>query len=397
MRSDGGPRSTAASMTPDQLLERIARWEDLHTEFKRSATDANELAKDVACFANTDGGQLVIGVAESREIVGVKDVDGLLLRVDDVAYQRCRPPVTIVPEVLDIGGRRVVIVNVPKGDQRPYATASGQYYVRSGSRCRQASREELLRLFQAARSLFYDEQPIPTLTLGDLDLDAVQRYLTSTEREELSDDVPRLLRAWGLYDGNSPTVGGLVLFGRQPQDALESAKVVVAAFAGTDTGDDLRDRKDIGGGLFEIIGQVETFLNLHLPTAHQIRGFEPERVPEVPSEALRESLVNALVHRDYTIPAPVRVFVLADRVEVHTPGRPPNTVDAEAMRAGVHVPRNPHIYSRVADAALATRAGTGIRRIARLLRETGNRTLGITISTAEVVLVLPRLHANGEA
>jgi predicted HTH transcriptional regulator len=86
----------------------------------------------------------------------------------------------------------------------------------------------------------------------------------------------------------------------------------------------------------------------------------------------------------------VRVFVLRDRVEVHSPGRPPNSVDAEAMRAGVHVTRNPHIYSRVADAALATRAGTGIRRISRLLRQASGAELGIDISDAEVVLTLPR-------
>jgi predicted HTH transcriptional regulator len=103
-----------------------------------------------------------------------------------------------------------------------------------------------------------------------------------------------------------------------------------------------------------------------------------------------QATVNALVHRDYTIPGPVRVFVLADRVEVRSPGRPPNSVDDAAMRAGVHVPRNPHIYSRVAAAQLATRAGTGILRIARLLREQSGRELGIAISDAEVALILPR-------
>ena len=100
--------------------------------------------------------------------------------------------------------------------------------------------------------------------------------------------------------------------------------------------------------------------------------------------------MNALVHRDYTIPGPVRIFVLDDRVEVRSPGRPPNSVDADAMRAGVHVPRNPHIYSRVAAAQLATRAGTGIARISRLLREHSGRRLGIEISEAQVILTLPR-------
>jgi ATP-dependent DNA helicase RecG len=119
-------------------------------------------------------------------------------------------------------------------------------------------------------------------------------------------------------------------------------------------------------------------------------GFEKEKREEIPMAALREAVVNALVHRDYTITGPTRVFVLSDRVEVRSPGRPPNSVDAEAMRAGVHVTRNPHIYSMVVVAELATRAGTGIRRIARLLKEANGTDLGIAISDAEVALTLPR-------
>lgn len=150
-----------------------------------------------------------------------------------------------------------------------------------------------------------------------------------------------------------------MLFGRRPQEHLEASRVVVAAFPEVDPGDDLSDRKDVAGGLGEVLERVQVFLNLHLPTAHVISGFEPEHRPEVPPAALREAVVNALVHRDYTIGGPVRVFVVRDRVEVHSPGRPPNSVDVNAMRAGAHVPRNPHIYARVADIQLATRGGHG--------------------------------------
>lgn len=243
---------------------------------------------------------------------------------------------------------------------------------------------------------FYDGQPIASTALSDLDTAAVRRYLVSSGREDVADDLPRLLRAWRLVDGSSPTVAGVVLFGLRPQQVLESARVVVASFSGAGIGDDLLDGKDLTGGLFDVVRQIERFLDLHLGAPRTGRGFEPERVPEIPRLALREAVVNALVHRDYSIPTPVRVFVLADRVEVHTPGRPHSTVDVEAMRAGVHVPRNPYIYSRVADAQFATGAGTGIRRMVRLLRESGDRELGIAISEAEVVLSLPRPRHNGE-
>jgi len=382
-------------MTPDELRARILRWEGPHTEFKESIRSNLDLAERLVCFANSDGGQLVVGVAKDRTVVGVADTDALMLRVDDVAFNSCTPPVTVVPETVVLDGSQVVVLNVPKGDQRPYATRSGQYYVRSGARCRQASSAELLRLFQASKALFYDEQVMPRFDLTDLDLDAVVRYADDTGRDDIGEDLPRLLHAWRLVEGDSPTVGGMLLFGRRPQAALESARVVVGAVAGDDIGGDFIDRKDLEGSLFDLIAGIASFLNVHLRTAHQIRGFAPERREEIPSTALREAVVNALVHRDYTIPGATRVFVLSDRVEVRSPGRTPNSVDAEAMRAGVHVTRNPHIYSRVADLQLATRAGSGIRRIARLLREHSGAELGIAISDAEVMLTLPRPRTVG--
>jgi ATP-dependent DNA helicase RecG len=377
-------------MTPDELRERILRWEDSHTDFKREVSRNEELAKDLVCFANGDGGQIIIGVDEGRNVVGVPDADALMLRIDDVAFNRCSPPLIVAPEMVMLNEKSVVVLNVPKGDQRPYATSDGRYYVRSGARCRPASRDQMLRMFQATESLFYDEQPLSRLGISDLDLDAVSRHLADAQELDLGEDLPRLLRAWRLYGGEYPTVGGVVLFGRRPQDTLESSRVVVGALSGVDLGGDFIDRKDLSGGLFDIIEQISTFLRLHLRTGHAIAGFEREKQEEIPFAALREAAVNALVHRDYTIQGPVRIFVLADRVEVRSPGRPPNSVDAEAMRAGVHVPRNPHIYSRVAAAQLATRAGTGVLRIARLLRENSGQSLDIKISDAEVSLILPR-------
>jgi ATP-dependent DNA helicase RecG len=286
---------------------------------------------DIACFANTDGGQLIFGVSDDGTVVGVDNVGALLDRIDDVAFSRCRPPVTVVPEVLSLGGHDVVVVNVVKGDQRPYSTEQGRCYVRSARRCRQASREELLRLFQATESLFYDEQPLLRTSLADLNNDDIDRYLEGLRQELADDDVTRLFRNWRLTDGRHATVAGIVLFGREPQAVLPSTGVVVAAFPGEDSSADPIDLKGLRGGFFDVLEDIERFLNLYVAARHHIVGFEPERHEDVPKAALREAVVNALVHRDYTVPGPVRVFVLADRVEIHTPGRPPNSVDILSM------------------------------------------------------------------
>ncbi len=250
---------------------------------------------------------------------------------------------------------------------------------------------ELRGLYQASESFYYDEKPLPRLAIGDLDLDAFDLYLADTLQEDLHDSREQLLVNWRLLSrSGAPTIAGMVLFGRHPQRHLPFAQINAARFPGTDSSYDPSDRKDLGGRLLDVIDQAARFVDLHLPLPHRIRDFEPEPQPELPKTAIREAIVNAVAHRDYTIHGPVRLFVFDDRIEIHAPGKPPNTVDEAAMRAGVHVVRNPTIYARLADAGLTTRAGTGIRRMIRLAREATGREVKIEVASFEMVVALPR-------
>jgi ATP-dependent DNA helicase RecG len=376
-----------------ELQQRVQKWEDLHTEFKQWPVHPDDLAASFVAFANTDGGQLVLGVTEAREIQGIENPDRVAREVDNVATNNCEPPITVIQEtVRSEDGRTVVVVNVPKGDMRPYRTNRGVFFVRTSSGRRQASREELLRLFQATESLYYDEPPLLRCSLEDLDLGSFEYFLRETGQSHVGEngDQERLLTNWSLISGSHPTVAGILLFGRDPQRHLPYAQINAARFPGDDSSFDPLDRKDLTGRLLEVIDQAERFLYLHLPVPHEIRGFEPEPKPELPREALREAIINAVAHRDYTVRGPIRIFIFDDRIEIHTPGRPPNGVNADAMRAGVHVVRNPAIYARLSDAGLVTRAGTGIRRMIRLVREATGRDVEIQVSDFEVLLTIPR-------
>lgn len=379
-------------MNSEELEQRVANWEDLRTEFKLQAIHPDELSAAIAGFANAEGGELIIGVSNDKQIVGVGDTDRLAQFVDMVAFNNCRPPISTVLDIVEYKQRPVLVVHIPKGDQRPYSTSRGIYYIRTSSGRQQATREELLRLFQATESMFYDETPLLRLDLSAIDMDAVQQFLKDTSKTAGAAELPpeRLLRAWRLVYEGHPTIAGLLLFGRSPQDHLPYAQVNAARIPGTDATHDPADRKDLTGRLLDVLDQSMRFLNLHLPTPHRIRGLEPEPQPELPAEALREALVNALAHRDYTVRGPIRLFVFDDRVEFHSPGRAPNTVDEEAMRAGTHVVRNPHIYARFSDAGLVTGAGTGIPRIVRLVRQAINMDVQIAARDFEVLLTLPR-------
>ena len=163
-------------MNAAELRARVARGADLHTEFKLWPVGPGELAEVLVAFANTDGGQLFLGIADDRRIAGVDDPDTVTRGVDDAALNNCDPPVTVVQEVLlpeEADGAAVVVVNVPKGTMRPYKTQRGDhFYVKTSSGRRRASREELLRLFQAGSGIRRIVRLVRQATGRDIELQA---------------------------------------------------------------------------------------------------------------------------------------------------------------------------------------------------------------------------------
>ncbi|MBI4605461.1 MAG: ATP-binding protein, partial [Planctomycetes bacterium] len=156
-------------MKAGELEARVRGGENLTTEFKAAAIHPDQLAASIVAFANTSGGAIVFGIEDDGKIVGLEDVDDVAKTVDNVSRLNCLPPVTVVQELLEVQGKRVLVVQVPKGDDRPYSTNRGVHYVRTFSGKRQASREELLRIFQATQSLLYDEQQVVSADLSALD------------------------------------------------------------------------------------------------------------------------------------------------------------------------------------------------------------------------------------
>ncbi|MEA3340283.1 MAG: ATP-binding protein [Chloroflexota bacterium] len=384
-------------MNLQELQRRIETWENLHTEFKQQLIRPADLARTLVAFANTDGGQLILGVTEERAIVGLDDADAVMRNVDNVAYNNCEPPLTIVQEtVATADGQPVVVVNIPKGSQRPYRASSG-YYIRTTSGRRQASRQELLRLFQSTASLYYDERPILRATIKHLVAETFEQFFEETRGQtwySLGLSFERALVNLSLareVDGDLyPTLAGLLFFARRPQQFIPHAYITALRFPGTSIDLDPSDQKRIEGPMQTMLEDAMRFLNVHLPTPHRIKGLEPEALHELPADALREALVNALAHRDYTIQGPVRVFIFDDRVEIRSPGDLPNTVTLEALTLGIHVLRNPTLYNLFLRVGLVTDAGSGIpRMIARVRRATGKPPT-LKLEGNEFVVVLPR-------
>ena len=251
-------------------------------------------------------------------------------------------------------------------------------------------------MYMAVRSFFFDESVLSGTGLSDVDKPILNAFLAAAygvaeETDRPDEELERLLRNLKCMAGEELTVAGALLFGRQLQRMLPTARMEFARFEGEIAGETILDRKTVEGRLPQQLDQIESLLRLHLRDAGVIRGFEPEVQTELPPEMLRESVTNALVHRDYSISAPVRVMLFEDRLEIHSPGQLPNGVTVENVRAGIHVERNPIILSLMSKLGLMTRLGTGIVRIFRLAAEKGLPEPKLEERGAEFVVTLYRM------
>ncbi len=380
-------------MTPEELEQIIIKGETLQTEFKSAKVHPDALAAAIVSFLNTAGGLLLLGVEDDRTITGIDNEDTACQRVEQILANNITPRATAYIESVKYAGKTLLKIAVSQGLDRPYHTRRGQCFIRVNAGKRFASREEIRRMYLTVRAFYYDESSVLNTGLSDIELQAFDDFLNLAygypkDETRTAAERSRLLNNLKAMQDEQLTIAGLLFFGHHPQDHLPTARVDFARFA--DRGEVILDKKTLMGRLSKQLEGMEEILRLHLSNGGVIREFEPESRYEMPLEMLREALVNALVHRDYSLSAPIRVLMFNDRLEVHSPGCLPNSVTLENIRAGIHVERNPIILSLMAKLGLMTRLGTGILRIFRLAEETHLPTPELVESDSEFVITLYR-------
>ena len=383
-------------MTTEEIAQVVKSGETMYAEFKSAAARPESLATAFISFLNTEGGVLWLGIEDDGTVTGVADVDAARQRVDQILANNVTPRATAFVEQVEVGGMLLLKITLSRGLDRPYYTQRGQCYVRQNAGKRLASREEIRRMYMAVRAFYFDESALTGAGLADVELPVFGAFLTAAyglpeDRDRPDGELARLLRNLKCMAGDDLTVAGALLFGHQPQRMLPTARMEFAHYEGIAAGEIILNRKTIEGRLPQQLEQMESLLRLHLRDAGIIRGFKPEVQTELPLEMLRESLTNALVHRDYSLSAPVRVFLFEDRLEIRSPGPLPNSVTVENVRAGIHVERNPIILSLMSKLGLMTRLGTGIVRIFRLAAERGLPEPELAETSTEFVVTLYRM------
>lgn len=355
----------------EQLLQQP---ESKTLEFKRDLSSPRNVLKTLVAFANSAGGRLVVGVDDDHQVTGVASPLDEEERICNLIADAIEPRLVPNVELASVGQHTVLVVEVFPSSSRPHYLkqqgAEAGVYVRLGSSSRQAGPELIAELRRSAQGIVFDEQPMPALGPDDLDLDAAQR-LFGPERK-LDTKALTTLKLLCREQGRLvPTQGAVLLFGKTRGQHFPDAWVQCGRFRGRDKVE-IFDQAEIHEPLPDAVAAIELFLKKHAFKTARFGAMRREDVWSIPLTILREAIVNALVHCDYSQRGtPIRIAFFDDRIDIESPGLLLPGMTVEDMKSGVSRIRNPVIARVFRELHLIEQWGSGVRRIFAEAREQG--------------------------
>jgi len=356
-------------MNEKTLLDTIASGESSHIQFKADFKNPNQLAAEMVALANSDGGRILVGVNDDGSITGLlaPDIGRLNQLISNVASQLVHPPINPITENMRFEQGLVIIIEIAAGISKPYMDNQGAIWVKSGADKRKVTaREEMQRLFQSEGLVYADEVPVPHSSIADIEPSLFRHYYENRYEETLEESglaLPRLLENLHLFRNEQLTLTGLLLFGKAPQLLKPAFMVKAAVWPGNEIDiEHYIDSQDISGTLSAVFEQTLSFISRNLRRVQQGQSVNSLGKLEIPKIAIEEMIVNALLHRDYFISAPIKVFVFDNRIEIISPGHLPNNLTLANIRHGISSMRNPVLVSHAIHLLPYRGLGTGIRR-----------------------------------
>ncbi len=326
------------------ILNRIAAGEGEHTEFKPNFKDKSKVGRAICAFANTNGGLVLLGVSDAQQIIGVdEDGEQLQERLTSFLQSGCSYPVSARLGRHNDPNGWVHWIEVPRQRGFEPMRHDGRVWVRRGRSSVEPSPTELQDLYNTFGYILTEERTIEAATASELDLGSFRSYLASLgidtqdgPQPDADDDLRNRGVVAEIGGALRPTLYGVLAFGRDPQGYPQTRSFFVecVAYGGNDRADRVLQSAEAKGrlgeqveravGWFAGLGKFETY-----------RGLRRHDERLLPLTALREALVNAVAHRDYAITgSKILLEVLADRVELTSPGSLPNHMTSDSVRAG---------------------------------------------------------------
>ena len=354
-----------------ELLDLIQMGESSKVQFKVRVNNANSIGAEMVAFSNTKGGLIIIGVDDKTgQINGlsfeeIQETNELLA---NSASNNVKSPIYIYTETVKVNEHHLIVAQISEGTSKPHMDNNGIIWVKNGSDKRKViAKEEIARLLQSSGNLFADETIVNGTTINDIDEDFFQNFIlakTKKSIEELGQSTSTVLSNLGMLKDGKISLGGLLLFGKNPQQFRPTLTVQCVSVVGNDiSSNEFRDKEDpFTGNLTELYGKTLSFITRNLRKVQKEDGFNSQSELEIPIETIEELLVNALIHRDYFILSSIKVFIFDNRIEIVSPGKLPNTLTIDNIKIGTSIPRNPILFTNARYVLPFVGVGSGIPR-----------------------------------
>ena len=348
------------------LLDEIRSGESRTLEFKQELPqDARKWVKTIVAFANGAGGKFVIGVNNQREFVGIpKSVDLFELKdsISDTIAHTCEPQIMFDITAENIENAQLLVVTVFPGNATPYYVKSqgkeNGTYIRLGATTRNADWTALDELTNRCRHVYYDEQPFTSLKVETADIKYLCKDFSERAERKITKNELKNLNLFTGIKQDVATNAYAILLGKHDY----TSRIQCARFRGTERVDFL-DKKEYDGPLCEQIDGAYKFVLNYLSMAVEIDGIVRKERYELPPKAIRELIINAVIHRNYQMSSSVQVAVYDDRVEISSPGSIYGSLTLEEALSGRSSVRNRTLARTLEKIDVVEGWGTGFKRI----------------------------------
>jgi len=350
-------------MTKQELKIIVEEGEGYRIEFKEKLSD---LDREMVSFANASGGRIFLGITDEGKIKGITINNALKSRVQDIA-NNCDPAIKILLEEFE----DILIIHVREGSDKPYRCTGG-FYTRTGPNSQKLNRDQIVAFIQAEGKVRYDELIKREFKDKDIDREKIDRFLKMSGISKVLDR-PLLYKNLGIGEIQEGRVYynnlALLFFAKNLNDFYYHTVVTCALYQGREKAVVL-DRKDYNSDLVSNVDLAMNFIRQYLPLRYEFTGeLARKEIPQLPYEALREALINAVIHRDYFEKgANVMVEMFGDRIEITNPGGLVKGLTPENF-GKISMLRNPGIANLFQRIDYIEKMGTGIERIRRALKE----------------------------
>ena len=364
------------------LIEEILKGESEKTEFKENAK-TNTYIKTVVAFANGNGGKIVFGVKDNKEIVGVENefevMDGIINAISDSCYPMIVPDISLHT----LENKTVVLVEIEGGKKKPYYLKSKGMqkgtYIRSGATTRIIEEDYVLKeLVLEGENKYFDQQVCHGESVSDEEIEKFCEWLEKLARKNSENDTEirkitrNTLLNWKVLEEKNgrifPTNAYILLSGKENREV--SRKIQCGVFKG-ETRSIFVDKKEFEGSIIMQLEKAYQYVLEKINLGSDIVGIYRVDKYEIPPKSIREVIANAVIHRSYLEPNDIQVALYDNRLEITSPGMLLSGVNVKRMKEGYSKLRNRAIASVFAYVNIIEKWGSGIPRIMNEIREYG--------------------------